>query len=65
MGSADPEFGRREEALQVTEAVAPVASRVDPVIAQPASVAPGSDRVRVHPQQACSLGDGQGRIDRT
>ena len=64
VGLGRPEFRRGEEALQVAEAVAPVAARIDPVVAQPASVAPGSDRVRVHPQQAGGLGDGQGRIDR-
>ena len=62
---ARPEFGRREESLQVPEAIPAVAARVDPVIAQSTGVAPGPDRVRVHPQQAGSLGDGQGRIDRS
>ena len=55
----------REELLQVAQAVATVAARVDPVVTQSTGVAPGPDRVRMHPQQAGSLGDGQGRIDRS
>ena len=55
-------LGGRQEALEVTEPIASVASRVDPVVAQPAGVAPGSDRVRVHAKQPGGLGDRQGRV---
>ena len=57
-----PGLGGGQEALQVTETVAPVASRVDPVVAQPARVAPRSDRVRMHAEQPGGLGDRQGRV---
>ena len=53
---------RREEALEITEAIAPVSARVDPVIPEPAGVAPGADRVRVDTKQPGGLGDRQGRI---
>ena len=56
---------RREEALEVAEAVAPVAAWVDPVIAKATGVGPGPNRVRVHAQQARGLRDGQGRVDRS
>ena len=58
-------LGRRQEALEIAQPIAPVAARIDPVVAQPTGIAPGSDRVRMHPQQARGLGDGQGGIDRT
>ena len=57
-----PGLGGGQEALEVTEAVASIASRVDPVVAQPAGVAPGPDRVRVHAEQPGGLGDRQGRV---
>ena len=50
-------LGCGQEALEVTESVAAVASRVDPVVAQPAGVAPGTDRVRVHAKEPGGLGD--------
>ena len=50
-------LGSGQEALEVTESVAAVASRVDPVVAQPAGVAPGTDRVRMHAKQPGGLGD--------
>ena len=55
-------LGRGQEALEVTEPVAPVAARVDPVVAQPAGVAPRPDRVRVHAEEPGGLGDRQGRV---
>ena len=55
-------LGRGQEALEVTQPVAAVAARVDPVVAQPAGVAPGPDRVRMHAKQPGGLGDRQGRI---
>ena len=53
----------RQEALEVAEAVTPVAARIDPVVAQPAGVAPRPNRVRVHAEQPCRLGDGQRGVD--
>ena len=50
-------LGGGEEALEVTESVAAVAPRVDPVVAQPAGVAPGPDRVRMHAKEPGGLGD--------
>ena len=44
------DLGRGQEALEVAEAVATVAARIDPVVAQATGVAPGTDRVRVHAQ---------------
>ena len=58
------DLGRGQEPLQVAHPVAPVATLVDPVVAQPAGVAPGPDRVRVHAEQSGGLGDRQGRVDR-
>ena len=56
--------GRRgQEALQITQPVAAIAARVDAVVAQPPRVAPGPHRVRMHAEQACSLGHGQRGID--
>jgi len=50
-------LGCREKPLQITQAVAPIAARVYPEVAQPTGVAPGSDRVRVNPQEPGGLGD--------
>ena len=55
-------LGCRHEALKITESIAPVASRVDPVVAQPARVAPRADRVRMHTKELGGLGDRQGRV---
>ena len=55
-------LGRGQEPLQVTQAIASVAARVDPVVAQPAGIAPGADRVRMHTKEAGCLGHGQGRV---
>jgi hypothetical protein len=55
-------LGGCHEALQVTESVAAVASRVDPVVAQAPGVAPCPDRVRVHAKKPGGLGDRQGRV---
>ena len=57
-------FGGRQEPLQVTQSIAPVAARIDPVVAQPAGIAPGADRVRVDAQEPGSLGHGQGGVRR-
>ena len=46
---------RRQEPLQVDEPVAAVAAIVDPVVAQPAGLAPRPDRVRVHAQHVRRL----------
>ena len=55
-------LGGGQEALEVTQPVAPVATRIDPVVAQPAGVAPRSDRVRVHAKEPGGLGDREGRV---
>ena len=55
---------RREEPLQVDEPVATVATVVDPVVAEPAGLAPGPDRVRMHPQHVRRLRHRQRRIAR-
>ena len=55
----------RRGTLEVAQAVAPVAARVDPVVAQPAGVAPGADRVRMHAEQRGRLRDGQRRVGRS
>ena len=52
-------LGRREEALEIAQPVASVAARVDPVVAQPARVTPGPDRVRMDAKQPSGLGDRQ------
>ena len=52
----------REEALEISKSVPSIAPRVDPVVAQPARVAPGPDRVGMHAKQAGRLGDGKGRV---
>ena len=57
-------LGRGEEALEVAEPVAPVAARVDPVVAQPAGVAPRPHRVRMHAEEAGGLRHREGGIDR-
>ena len=56
-------LGGGQESLQVAQPIAPVAARIDPVVAQPAGVAPGADRVGVDAEQAGGLGDGQRRVD--
>ena len=61
----DAALSRREEPLQIPEPVASVAPRIDAVVAQSAGVAPRTDRVRVHPQQARGLGDGQRGVGRS
>ena len=55
----------REEALEVAHPVAPIAARVDPVVAQPAGVAPRADRVRVHAQDLGGARHGQCRVERS
>ncbi len=55
---------RREEPLQVDEPVATIAAIVDPVVAEPAGLAPGPDRVRMHPQHVRRLRHRQRRIAR-
>ena len=55
-------LGGGQEPLEVAQPVAPVAARIDPVVAQPAGVAPGPDRVRMHAKQPGGLGDRQGRV---
>ena len=55
---------RREEPLQVDEPVATVAAIVDPVVAEPAGLAPRPDRVRVHAQHVRRLRHRQRRIAR-
>ena len=59
------DLGGGQEPLEVAQPVAPVAARVDPVVAQPAGVAPRPDRVRVHAEQPGGLGDRQGRVGRS
>ena len=54
-----------QEALQVTQPVAPVAPLVDPVVAEPARLAPRPDGVRVHAQDPGRLRDGEGGIARS
>jgi hypothetical protein len=54
--------GRGEEPLEIADPVAPIATRVDAVIAETPGVAPCADRVRVNTEQASGLGDGQGRV---
>ena len=55
-------LGRCEESLQVPESIPPIPARVDPEVAQPSRVAPGSDRVGVHAQQPGGLGHRQGGV---
>ncbi len=55
-------LGRCQEALEIAQPVAAVAARVDPVVAQPAGVAPRADRVRMDAKQPSGLGDRQRRI---
>ena len=57
-------LGRIHEPLQIAEPVAAVAARVDPVIAQPALIAPRPDGVRVDAEQSSRLGHAKGRIRR-
>ena len=58
-------LGGREEALEVAEAVAPIAPLVDAVEPEPSLVAPRPDRVGVDAQEAGRLRDGEGRVGRT
>ena len=62
--SAGALLGDREEPLEVTQPIAPIAPRVDAVEAQTSGVAPGADRVRMHAEQPRGLGDGECRVDR-
>ena len=55
----------REEALEVAEAVATVAARVDAVVAQPTGIAPGPDGVRVHAEDLGGARHRQGRVERS
>jgi len=64
-GRVGPALGGGEEALEVGQPISSVTARVDAVIPQSTGVAPGSDRVRVYPQQASGLGDGQCRVRRS
>ncbi len=54
----------REEPLEVAQPVAPVAARVDPVIAKPTLIAPRPDGVGVDAEQSGRLGHGKGGIRR-
>jgi hypothetical protein len=54
--------GVGQEALQVTQAEAAVAPGVDPVVAQPAGIAPRPDRIRVDAQDMRSSRDGERRV---
>ena len=62
-GRAD--LRRGQEPLEIAQPVAPVAARVDPVVAQAPGIAPRPHRVRMHAEQACRLGHGEGRVGRT
>ena len=55
-------FRGTQEALEVTQSVAAITARVDPVVAQPSGVAPGSDRVRVDAKEPGRLGHREGRV---
>jgi hypothetical protein len=56
---------RGEEPLEVAEAITPVTPGVDPVVAQPARVAPRAHRVGVHAEQARRLRHRQRRVRRS
>ena len=56
-------LGGRQEALQIAHPVPPVTPWVDPVVAKAAGIAPGPDGVRMDPEQAGGLRDGEGRVD--
>jgi hypothetical protein len=56
-------LGRRQEPLEVAQAVAAIATGVDPEVTEPPGVAPGPDRVRVHAKQPRGLGDRKGGVD--
>ena len=56
---------RREEPLEVAQPVAAVAAVVDPVVAEPAGLAPRPDRVRMHAKDTRRLRDRQRRVART
>ncbi len=45
-------LGRGQESLEVAQSIAPVPARIDPVVAQPAGVAPGAHGVRMDTKQA-------------
>ena len=53
-----------QESLKIAEPVAPVAARVDPVVAQATLVAPRTDRVRMDAEEAGRLRHRKGRIRR-
>ena len=55
-------LGGGEESLEIAHPIAPIAARIDPVVAQPALIAPRADRVRVDAQDPGGLGHGQGRV---
>ena len=57
-------LGSRQEPLEVAESVAAIAPRVDPVVAQPARVAPGAHGVRMDTQDPRGLGHRQRRVGR-
>jgi hypothetical protein len=52
----------REKPLEVTQAIAAVATWVDPVIAEPSGVAPRPNRVRMDAQKPRGLRDGEGCV---
>lgn len=54
-----------QEAMEVTEAVAAIAARVDPVIAKSPGVTPRANRVRVNAQDLCGACDAERRVVRT
>ena len=56
---------RREEPLEVVQPVAAVTALVDPVVAEPAGLAPCPDRVRMHAKDTRRLRDRQRRVART
>src|SRR5437762_13921614 len=51
--------------MKVAEAIETVAARMDAVVAQPAGVAPGTDRVGMHAQDFRRTRDRQRRVERT
>jgi hypothetical protein len=53
-----------EEALEVTVAVAAIAARVDPVVAQPTRVAPRTNGVRVDAEDLRRPSDAERRVER-
>ena len=55
-------LGGGQEPLEVAHPIAPIAARIDPVVAESALVAPGADRVRMDAQDPGGLRHGQGRV---